>query len=586
MENTNISRENPKIPKVVSIGAQSFDKLREGDYLYIDKTSFIKEWWESGDDVTLITRPRRFGKTLNMDMVRCFFSNEYMVRSDLFEGLSIWEDEKYHTLQGTFPVVFLSFANAKGRDIDSIMGMIKRIIVQAYRKHSAIMKADCFSDGERADFSDVRSGMPDFVAADSLNYLCEWLSRYYGKNPIILIDEYDTPMQEAWLCGCWDEISSFFRTFFNSTLKTNPHLESALLTGITRVAKESIFSDLNNLKVVSVTSDKYARCFGFTEEEVFAAMDAQGIDPSEKELVKKWYDGYVIGGERDIYNPWSVTYYLDVKRIGAHWGETSSNGLVGRLLWEAEPRVKEELEDLMVEKSVEACIDEYIVFPNLDNADREEIYSLLLASGYMKAEKVQFFVDERDPIYTLSLTNFEIRKMFGHLIRRWFKGKGSRFNEFVSAMFKSDVFEMNEYINTVTLSIFSSFDTGKEPSEEKNPERFYHGFVLGLLVDKAPDYVLRSNRESGYGRYDVVMEPKNREDVAVIMEFKVQNAAAGEDSLEATADAALLQIEEKRYDADLISKGIPEERIFKYGFAFRGKECLIKKGGTSPLAGS
>ena len=578
MESKNMSIGSQKTAKTVSIGAQRFDKLRRMGCFYIDKTSFIKEWWESGDDVTLVTRPRRFGKTLNMDMVKCFFSNEYAGRDDLFEGLSIWEDEKFRSLQGTYPVIFLSFANAKGSNFSSIIGTINMIIAQAYRKHRKIMEADCFSDRDRDDFYAVNIDMPNYRASNSINWLCEWMSLYYGKNPIVLIDEYDTPMQEAWLCGCWDEIASFFSTFFNSTLKTNPYLERALLTGITRVAKESIFSDLNNLSVASVTSDKYAAAFGFTEEEVFAAMDSQGIDPSEKQLVRQWYDGYVIGGEKNIYNPWAVTCYLDIKRIGPHWGETSSNALVGKLLMEADARTKEEFEDLLDGKSIEVHMDEYVVFPKL-GSDREGIYSLLLASGYLKAEKVEVFLDASEkPLYTLSITNLEVRGMFFGLISDWFRGRGVPFPEFVSAMLKGDVQGMNLYMNKVALETFSYFDVAKSPSEEKKPELFYHGFVLGLLVDKSNDYLLKSNRESGYGRYDVVLEPKDRKNVAVIMEFKVQNEAAGEESLEATADAALAQIEEKRYDANLIALGIPEERIYKYGLAFRGKECLIKKG--------
>ena len=578
MESKNMSKNNIKTAKVVSIGMQSFDEIRSWDCFYVDKTRFIKDWWESKDKVTLVTRPRRFGKTLNMDMVKCFFSNEYAGRDDLFEGLSIWKDEKYRQLQGTYPVIFLSFANAKGSNFSSIIGTINMIIAQAYRKHRKIMEADCFSDRDRDDFYAVNIDMPNYRASNSINWLCEWMSLYYGKNPIVLIDEYDTPMQEAWLCGCWDEIASFFSTFFNSTLKTNPYLERALLTGITRVAKESIFSDLNNLSVASVTSDKYAAAFGFTEEEVFAAMDSQGIDPSEKQLVRQWYDGYVIGGEKNIYNPWAVTCYLDIKRIGPHWGETSSNALVGKLLMEADARTKEEFEDLLDGKSIEVHMDEYVVFPKL-GSDREGIYSLLLASGYLKAEKVEVFPDASEkPLYTLSITNLEVRGMFFGLISDWFRGRGVPFPEFVSAMLKGDVQGMNLYMNKVALETFSYFDVAKSPSEEKKPELFYHGFVLGLLVDKSNDYLLKSNRESGYGRYDVVLEPKDRKNVAVIMEFKVQNEAAGEESLEATADVALAQIEEKRYDAELLALGIPEERIYKYGLAFRGKECLIKKG--------
>ena len=572
------SKEKTKTAKVISVGAQDFEKIRENNYFYVDKTDFIREWWEAGDVVTLITRPRRFGKTLNMDMVKCFFSNGYEGRADLFEGLSIWEDGKYRALQGTYPVIFLSFANAKGENIDEIREGINGIIEDFYESVRSLIESEVFSDRDRSMFDRIGADMSNITAARSINRMCTWMRKYYGKRPIVLIDEYDTPMQEAWLCGCWDEIASFFRTFFNSTLKTNPNLERGILTGITRVSKESIFSDLNNPVIATVTSEKYATAFGFTEEEVFESMDAQGIDPSQKELVKKWYDGYVIGSERDIYNPWSVTCYLDIKKIGAHWGETSSNALVSRLLWDAGSRVKEEFEDLLSGKSVEAAIDEYIVFEDLAHAGREEIYSLMLASGYMKAEKVQDFVDGRDSIYTLSLTNFEIRKVFGNLIRRWFRGSGECFGEFVSAMFKGNVKEMNLYMNRVAIETFSYFDTGKKPSGYSEPERFYHGFVLGLLVDKAGDYMLKSNRESGLGRYDVVLEPKNTGDVAVIMEFKVQDKEEGEESLSDTADAALRQIEELKYETDLLSRGIPADRIYKYGFAFCGEKCMIKKG--------
>ena len=459
--------------------------------------------------MTLITRPRRFGKTLNMDMVRCFFSNEYEGRADLFEGLSIWEDEKYHMLQGNYPVLFLSFAEAKGDSCERIMEGINGIITDLFTSHRHILEGKMFVEADKSMFESINDGMSPSLAARSIHRMCGWLYKYYGKNPIVLIDEYDTPMQEAWLCGCWDEISSFFRTFFNSTLKTNPHLERALLTGITRVVKESIFSDLNNLNVVSVTSDKYATSFGFTEYEVFAVMDSQGIDPSEKELVKRWYEGYVIGGKSDIYNPWSVTCYLQKRKIGAHWGETSSNALVGKLLREGDRRIKEEFELLLSGESIEVPMDEYVVFPRL-GSNREGIYSLLLATGYLKAEKVQIFTDgRRKPLYTLSITNLEVSYMFFNLISDWFLDSDVPFGEFVSSMIIGDVQGMNVYMNKVALETFSSFDAAKVPSEEKNPERFYHGFVLGLLVDKAEDYTVKSNRESGYGRYDVVMEPKS-----------------------------------------------------------------------------
>ena len=368
--------------------------------------------------------------------------------------------------------------------------------------------------------------------------------------------------------------TAYIRGLFNNTFKTNPYLERGIMTGITRVSKESIFSDLNNLKVVTTTSDKYSTVFGFTEEEVFNAMDSQGMPEDDKEHVKFWYDGFTFGKTTDIYNPWSVTMYLDDKKLGAHWANTSSNSLVGNLLRTGDAKLKILFEKLLAGDCIEVAIDEQIIFNQLEK-NKDAVWSLLLASGYLKIEGIIQEIPEDDAIYQMKLTNFEVRKMFEKMISGWFNAN-EYFGDFVSAMLKGDERNMTRYMNKVALNSFSYFDTGKNPSEEKEPERFYHGFVLGLMVDRAKDYILKSNRESGYGRYDVVLEPKDASNVAVIIEFKVLDSFEGEKSLEDTAANALAQIEEKKYDTDLLQRGIPAERIFKYGFAFKGEECLIK----------
>ena len=561
--------------KTVAIGVQSFSDLREKDCFYIDKTAFIREWWESKDSVTLITRPRRFGKTLNMSMLECFFSNKYEGRSDLFEGLDIWKDEKYREIQGTYPVIFLSFAGVKYVDYETTRRAMNGLIADLCNRFRYILDDDKLSDSDREQFHKINEDMSDNTATMSLNRLCECLYRYYGKKCIILLDEYDTPMQEAYINGFWDEMVAYTRALFNNTFKTNPYLERAIMTGITRVSKESIFSDLNNLTVVTTTSDRYATCFGFTEEEVFAAMDEQGIPGEEKENVKFWYDGFTFGTVRDIYNPWSVTLYLDERKYDTHWANTSGNGLVGKLIREGNGDIKSDFEKLLNEEIIEAEIDEQIVYNQLDGDDNA-IWSLLLASGYLKVEGIIREHTNDTPVYQLKLTNFEVKQMFSKMIKGWFQ-KDRLLDKFVSAMFRGDELEMSDYMNEVALTTFSSFDSGKNPSARMAPERFYHGFVLGLLVEKSKDYILKSNRESGYGRYDVVMEPKSKDDIAIIMEFKVFDERRGEKSLEDTADNALKQIEDKKYDTDLLQRGIPAENIFKYGFAFEGEKCLIKK---------
>lgn len=558
--------------KAISIGIQGFSDLREQDCFFVDKTNFIKEWWGKRDVVTLITRPRRFGKTLNMSMLDCFFSNKYANRADLFEGLSIWQDETYRKLQGTYPVIFLSFAAVKAGNLEDAKTQIKQEITRLYWENRNLMKEDIFGEDERELYYRTTVKMDDVTAQDSLRNLSVWMERYYGKKVIILLDEYDTPMQEAYVQGYWDEFTSFVRSLFNASFKTNPYLERAIMTGITRVSKESIFSDLNNLRVVTTTSNLYADCFGFTEEEVFDALDEYGMS-DKKDEVKQWYDGFTFGEHRDIYNPWSITNYLDEHRLYPYWASTSSNGLVSRLIRTASADVKEKMEDLLRGQAITVNFDEQIVYNQLDD-NEEAIWSLLLASGYLKVQNIDYRGITLEPWYTLDITNIETLSMFMTMFRGWFKNKDANYNDFVKALLKGSLKEMNIYMNDVALATFSSFDTGKKPSEKSQPERFYHGFVLGLLVELRDRYQIRSNRESGYGRYDVMLTPVTEVDDAIVIEFKVHEPDE-EKSLQDTVRTALDQIKEKNYDAELLLQGIPADRIRHYGFAFEGKKVLI-----------
>lgn len=558
--------------QTISLGNTAFASIREANSFYIDKTDFICQWWESQDVATLITRPRRFGKSLNLNMLECFFSEKYRGEGELFRGLSIWNHEKYREIQGTYPVIFFSFADIKGQTFTSAREAICQVIQDLYAEFGFLKESERLSQEEKDYFSLVTSMMSDAVAAMSLKRLSMCLHSYYGKKVLIFLDEYDTPLQEAYMYGFWDELTGFMRGLFNSTFKTNPYLERALLTGITRVSKESIFSDLNNLTVITTTSEQYADCFGFTETEVFDALEKYGMSDRQVE-VQTWYDGFSFGNKKDIYNPWSITCFLKEKKLRPYWANTSSNQLVGKLVREGSAQIKMVMEDLLAGKSFQTEIDEEIIFEQLQRK-KGAIWSLFLAGGYLKVVRSEFDISSGRYSYELALTNQEVKMLFEDMVEGWFSDETVPYNDFLKAFLAKDLDYMNEYMNRVAEATFSTFDTGRNPSDDTNPERFYHGFVLGLIVELAGKYRVTSNRESGFGRYDVMLEPLEKTKAAFVLEFKVFNPRK-EKTLEDTVANALQQINEKDYDCELLSRGIQKENIFHYGFAFEGKKVLI-----------
>ena len=558
--------------QTISLGNTAFASIREANSFYIDKTDFIRQWWESQDVATLITRPRRFGKSLNLNMLECFFSEKYRGEGELFRGLSIWNHEKYREIQGTYPVIFFSFADIKGQTFTSAREAICQVIQDLYAEFGFLKESERLSQEEKDYFSLVAPTMSDAVAAMSLKRLSMCLHSYYGKKVLIFLDEYDTPLQEAYMYGFWDELTGFMRGLFNSTFKTNPYLERALLTGITRVSKESIFSDLNNLTVITTTSEQYADCFGFTETEVFDALEKYGMSDRQIE-VQTWYDGFSFGNKKDIYNPWSITCFLKEKKLRPYWANTSSNQLVGKLVREGSAQIKMVMEDLLAGKSFQTEIDEEIIFEQLQRK-KGAIWSLFLAGGYLKVVKSEFDISSGRYSYELALTNQEVKMLFEDMVEGWFSDETVPYNDFLKAFLAKDLDYMNEYMNRVAEATFSTFDTGRNPSDDTNPERFYHGFVLGLIVELAGKYRVTSNRESGFGRYDVMLEPLEKTKDAFVLEFKVFNPRK-EKTDEDTVANALQQINEKDYDCELLSRGIQKENIFHYGFAFEGKKVLI-----------
>ncbi len=562
--------------RTIKIGAQGFEGIRETGSFYVDKTGFVRDWWLAQDDVTLVCRPRRFGKTLNLDTVRCFLSTDLAGRGEeLFGGLEVWDDPAMRALQGTVPVVALSFARVKQSDFEAMRARVNAIMVAAVQSHGYLRGWEGLTDADRDALARVTADMSPTTCADVPNLLCRLLEAYHGTMPVVLLDEYDAPMEVAWTGGYWDEASGFMRDLMNSTFKTNPALGRGLITGVTRVSRESIFSDLNNLNIVTTSTPKYQAAFGFTQGEVDEALAEYGLS-SKRDAVRDWYDGFTFGGVGHVYNPWSVTKLLESGGLfEAYWANTSGNGLVSEVVRRGDRRLKADFEELLSGGEVAKVIDEQVVFYELAGRP-DAAWALLLAAGYVTSPgPVPEFVATTPR--RLRLTNREVELSFDRMVEGWFGEAEADYGEFADALLVGDAEAMGDYLGEVVLACASSFDSATRPSERSEPERFYHGLVLGLLVRLRGRYSVESNRESGFGRYDVALVPTDGaagSDPAVVIEFKVFNPRR-EQTLEDTVASAHQQIEERRYVAGLVERGIAPERIRTYGIAFRGKEVLV-----------
>ena len=545
----------------IFLGMLDFERIRKNNYFYVDKTAFITDWWKNGSLVTLMTRPRRFGKTVMIYTIERFFSTAYKDQAELFDGLDVWQDADMRRVAGTVPVIKVTFGGVKGGTYAAARALVVTELQELFGNFVRLRTASELTPQERQYFAEFGTGATDADIQNSLRRLSAAVFKTEGVRPIILVDEYDTPMQEAWLRGYWTEMADLMRPMLNLAFKDNPNLERGLLTGITRVSKESVFSDFNNPDVITTSSVRYSRSFGFTEPEVTAALAEYGMTDLAK--VKDWYDGFTFGDDHDIYNPWSIVNYLYHKEFKPYWANSSSNDLAGILLQNGSKEVKQAFETLLEGGTVTTLLDEEISYRDF-NGSAPAVWALLLACGYLKIVRRC-----EDSEYELAVTNREVHREFENLIRRWFDKNevSSDYRDFLTALAQCNAADMTDCLNDLTRGMFSFFDVGAA-----EPERFYHGFVLGLLVSLKDRYVLTSNRESGRGRYDVVLEPRDKtKDAAFILEFKSVKGG----TLEEGVKAALAQITEKRYSEDLQHRGIPADRIYTFGIAFSGKDVLV-----------
>ena len=550
----------------IGIGTSDFKKLRIKDYYYIDKTMYIKDILDNKSEIVLVTRPRRFGKTLNMSMLKYYFDYTKKDSKELFQGLKILEkEEKYTSKLGYYPVIYVTLKDAGLMNYNLMMMQLKTIMMEVYYEHRYVLEKEEMSEGERKIFNRMLSAEAnDIDIMNSLKILSKILYQYYNKPVILLIDEYDVPLQNAYIQGYYEEAVSFYRTFYGATFKDNPYLEKTVITGVSRVAKESIFSGANNFDVYTVLDDEFSDDFGITEEEMEKAIQDFGIEEDRKEI-KKWYDGYRIGNTEGIYNPWSILNYLKNKQLMQYWVNTSSNDLI-KLVLKNSSTVKEKMERLLKDEEIEVPINLETIIVGIEN-NEDNIWGLMLGTGYLKVTEV---VNLAEHIYKVKLPNYEIKLLFQQIINDWFRNKvmGNDLKSILKDLVTLNLDEFERKFRVLVKEMFSYMDVG-----ENTAENFYHAFVLGMLVGLKDTYYVNSNRESGYGRYDIMLEPKDKNGNSFIMEFKVLDDME-EKTIEDTIKNAKKQIEEKGYETNLREKGY--RNITKMVYAFKGKEVKME----------
>ena len=555
--------------KPLPIGVEDFKRLVDNEYYFVDKTLMIKELLENKETVNLFTRPRRFGKTLNMSMLQRFFEATAKSNAYLFDGLKIAAYPEYMAYQGQYPVISISLKSMKQASYTDAFYMYKNLIAKEYEKHKIILESNKILQSEKEIFRNIMEQRADQnVYLNSIRTLSDILEKYYEKNVIILIDEYDVPLENAYHEGFYDDMTNLIRSCFESALKTNPSLEFAVLTGCLRVSRESIFTGLNNLKTYSITKNKFSQYFGFTQEEMKEILQTFSLEQYAG-TIAKWYDGYRFG-LTEIYNPWSVLNCIDsylqndMVACEPYWSNTSSNRIVKRLIEESNERTKSMVEELINGTPIQTQIFEDVTYGTID-VNQDYIWSFLLFTGYLKIISCETIGDET--YYDMVIPNVEIKSIYKNTIRSWFIDHINRDSrtDILESVIHADAEKLEDLLCTWLTNTISCFD---------EQENYYHGFVTGL-VSGFNGYMVVSNRESGNGRFDLVVKQRSRWHHAAILEFKVVEKY---NQMTKACEDALRQIEEKDYEASLRDEQY--ENIAKLGICFCQKRCRVKSGGV------
>ena len=549
----------------IGIGESDFKVLRLKDYYFIDKSLYIKDIIDNTSKVILVTRPRRFGKTLNMSMLRYYFDIKGKDNKELFIDLKIMKEDEFYTSKlGYYPVIYVTLKDLTGISFEEMLLQLKTELVEVFIDNADLLNSTKLLDVEKEMFSTVLNLKANKIELQgALKLLSKLLYKEYGRPVILLVDEYDVPLQSAYVKGYYDEAIEFLKGFYNVTFKDNQYLEKTVLTELSRIAKESLFSGMNNFKVYTIMDNEFADDFGITTEEMKKVISDFNVQEDEEEI-KKWYDGYKIGNVEGIYNPWSILNYLNKKELKPYWVNTSSNDLI-KMTFRKSNSIKEKMIKLLNDEPVEVTIDLETIIVGIEEKE-ENIWGLMLQTGYLKVEEV---VSLEERIYKVKLPNNEIKDLFRSIIRDWFSNKveGNDLRSILEDLITLRLEDFERKFKKLVVEMFSFFDVG-----ENTAENFYHAFVLGMLVGLKDKYFVKSNRESGYGRYDIMLETKEKDKNSFIIEFKITENM-DEKTVKNTVEEAKKQIEEKKYEGELKEKGFTN--ITKMVFVCNGKEIEI-----------